>query len=112
MVRMVVLISLTHIKLGTIDFECLNLFLLFFREIFTFCAKPYAEFSESEPLGLFKSILKGTRLAKPQMTSIDVYTILLRCWLENPVARPDFKTLAKEFAKMCLNPRRYLSIKV
>ncbi len=49
-------------------------------------------------------------MAKPQMASLDVYTILLRCWLENPVARPEFKTLVKEFAKMCLDPKSYLSI--
>ena len=44
------------------------------------------------------------------MASLDVYTILLRCWLENPIARPDFKTLADEFSKMCADPKRYLSI--
>ena len=80
-------------------------------EIFTFCSKPYAEYPETEPLTIYNCILKGTRLAKPQMASLDVYTILLRCWLENPLARPDFKTLSNEFAKMCLDPKRYLSIK-
>ena len=46
------------------------------------------------------------------MASLDVYTILLRCWLENPVARPDFKTLTDVFTKMLLDPKRYLSIEV
>lgn len=81
-------------------------------EIFTFCSKPYAEYPETDSLTIFNCILKGTRLAKPQMASLDVYTILLRCWLENPMARPDFKTLADEFSKMCMDPKRYLSIDV
>lgn len=79
-------------------------------EIFTFCSKPYAEYPDSDPLTIFNCICKGTRLAKPQMASLDVYTILLRCWLENPIARPDFKILTMEFSKMCMDPKRYLSI--
>ncbi len=79
-------------------------------EIFTFCSKPYAEYSDSDPLTIFNCICKGTRLAKPHMASLDVYTILLRCWLENPRARPDFKTLAIEFRKMCSDSKRFLSI--
>ena len=88
-------------------------FIIFFKiEIFTFCSKPYAEYPENEPQTIYRSIVKGTRLAKPQMASLDLYMIMLRCWLENPVARPDFKTLANEFSKMCLDPKRYASIKV
>jgi len=79
-------------------------------EIFTFCSKPYAEFSDSDPLTIFKCICKGARLSKPNIASLDVYTILLRCWLENPVARPCFKTLANEFKKMSNDPKRFLSI--
>jgi serine/threonine protein kinase len=77
-------------------------------EIFTFCAKPYAELDQIEVIG---SIIKGVRLARPPMASIDVYTILLRCWLEKPYTRPSFKELSDEFEKMSLDPRLYLSIK-
>lgn len=79
-------------------------------EIFTFCSKPYAEYPDTEPLTIYNSIQKGTRLAKPEMASLDVYIILLRCWLAEPEARPNFKLLANEFDKMCLNPKKYLSI--
>ncbi len=81
-------------------------------EIFTFCSKPYAEYPETDPQTIYNSIVKGTRLAKPQIATLDVYTILLRCWQENPMARPDFGTLTNLFSKMCLDPKRYLSIKV
>ena len=78
-------------------------------ELFTFCAKPYAELGPTETV---RALVKGVRLAKPQMASIDVYTILLRCWLEKSYTRPSFKELSDEFEKMVLEPKRYLSIKV
>jgi epidermal growth factor receptor len=78
-------------------------------ELFTFCAKPYAELDPTETV---RAIMKGVRLSKPQMASIDVYTILLRCWLEKPYTRPSFKELSDEFEKMGLEPKLYLSIKV
>ena len=78
-------------------------------EIFTFCAKPYAELDALETI---KSIEKGIRLAKPQIASIDVYAILLSCWLEKPFARPSFKELSEEFEKMSLEPKSFLSLKV
>ena len=77
-------------------------------EIFTFCAKPYAEL---EQLEVISSIIKGVRLARPPIASIDVYTILLRCWLEKPYTRPSFKELSDEFEKMCIEPKLYLSLK-
>ena len=51
------------------------------------------------------------RLAQPQMVSIDIYKILLNCWLENPVARPSFAKLNDDFAKMVFEPKRYLSVR-
>ncbi len=77
-------------------------------EIFTFCAKPYAEIEPSE---IVSSIIKGVRLSKPQMVSTDVYLLMLKCWLENPMARPNFSKLSDDFAKMSLEPKRYLSMK-
>lgn len=77
-------------------------------EIFTFCAKPYAEI---EPTEIVSSIIKGVRLSKPQMVSTDIYLLLLKCWLENPIARPTFAKLSEDFAKMSLEPKRYLSMK-
>lgn len=77
-------------------------------ELFTFCAKPYGEI---ETINIISYIKKGVRLAKPQMASIDVYAILLRCWFEKPYTRPSFKELSEEFEKMTQDPKRYLSIR-
>lgn len=78
-------------------------------ELFTFCAKPY---SEIETINIISQIKNGVRLSKPQMAGIDVYAILLKCWFEKPYTRPSFKELSQEFAKMSLDPKRYLSLKV
>ena len=77
-------------------------------EIFTFCAKPYAELEQKD---IAISIVKGTRLAKPQMASVEVYKILLSCWMENANVRPTFQYLSDEFTKMYNEPKRYLSVK-
>ena len=50
-------------------------------------------------------------MAKPQMVSTEIYLIMLKCWLENPLARPNFSRLSDSFAKMSLEPKRYLSMK-
>lgn len=78
-------------------------------EIFTFCAKPYAEIETSE---LVKKILSGIRLSKPPMATLPVYNVLIRCWLVDPDARPTFKDLNLDFAKFAMEPIKYLAIKV
>ena len=77
-------------------------------ELYTFCAKPYAEIDSPD---VASSIIKGVRLAQPQMASNDIYKILLNCWVETPVARPSFSKLSDDFTKMSLEPKRYLSMK-
>jgi serine/threonine protein kinase len=76
-------------------------------EIFTFCAKPY---NEIEAIDLVKSLLKGVRLTKPNMVGLEIYTIMLRCWLEEPLARPSFKELGHEFSILCDFPKKFVNI--
>lgn len=77
-------------------------------EIFTFCAKPY---SEIETINIINYLKKGVRLSQPKIASIEVYAILLKCWLENPCSRPSFKELNSIFSRMCIEPKNYLSFK-
>lgn len=76
-------------------------------EIFTFCAKPY---NEIEAIDLIKSLLKGVRLAKPDMVGLEIYTTMLRCWLEEPFTRPSFKELSHEFSIMSESPKKFVNI--
>lgn len=78
-------------------------------EIFTFCAKPYAEIEPSE---LVKKILSGVRLSQPQIATLSVYNVMIRCWLADPDARPTFDDLRNEFAKFAMNSKHYLVLKV
>jgi serine/threonine protein kinase len=78
-------------------------------EMFTFCAKPYNEIDNTN---LISCLQNGVRLAKPNIASLEVYTTLLKCWVENPAARPTFKELSGEFSKMCQNSNSYLAIVV
>ncbi|CAF0744980.1 unnamed protein product [Brachionus calyciflorus] len=77
-------------------------------EIFTFCAKPYAEI---ETINIINYLKKGVRLSQPQIASIEVYAILLKCWLEKPYSRPSFNELSVEFLRMSQDPKNYLSFK-
>ena len=79
-------------------------------EIFTFCAKPYAEIGDAAELVL--RIAKGVRLAQPQMVGIDIYLVLIKCWMESADARPTFKELGDEFARMSESANNYLDFKV
>lgn len=78
-------------------------------EIFTFCAKPYAEIETTD---LLKKILAGVRLSMPQMVTLNVYNLMIRCWLVDPDSRPTFKDLTSEFNKFAANPHQYIVIKV
>jgi hypothetical protein len=44
------------------------------------------------------------------MCTIDVYMIMIKCWMLDADSRPSFKELADEFAKMARDPGRYLVI--
>jgi L1 cell adhesion molecule len=53
---------------------------------------------------------KGERLPQPPICTIDVYMIMIKCWMLDADSRPSFKELSDEFAKMARDPGRFLVI--
>lgn len=77
-------------------------------ELLTYGAKPYENVSARDVPDLLE---KGERLPQPTICTIDVYMLMVKCWMIDPESRPSFKELAEEFAKMARDPGRYLVIK-
>uniref|UniRef100_A0A6I8P4Y4 Receptor protein-tyrosine kinase n=1 Tax=Ornithorhynchus anatinus TaxID=9258 RepID=A0A6I8P4Y4_ORNAN len=77
-------------------------------ELMTFGAEPYSGLRLSEVPDLLE---KGERLAQPQICTIDVYMVMVKCWMIDENIRPTFKELANEFTRMARDPPRYLVIK-
>lgn len=77
------------------------------RELLTYGGRPYEHTPARDVPDLLQ---KGERLPQPNICTIDVYMIMIKCWLMDPESRPSFKELADEFAKMARDPGRYLAI--
>jgi L1 cell adhesion molecule len=76
-------------------------------ELLTYGERPY----ENVPARDVPELLeKGERLPQPAICTIDVYMIMIKCWMLDAESRPSFKELADEFAKMARDPGRYLVI--
>ena len=76
-------------------------------ELLTYGGRPY----ENVPARDVHDLLaKGERLPQPPICTIDVYMLMIKCWMLDPDSRPGFKELAEEFAKMARDPGRYLVI--
>uniref|UniRef100_A0A3Q3J7H0 Receptor protein-tyrosine kinase n=1 Tax=Monopterus albus TaxID=43700 RepID=A0A3Q3J7H0_MONAL len=76
-------------------------------ELMTFGSKPY----DSIPASEIASVLeRGDRLPQPPICTIDVYMIMVKCWMIDPSSRPRFRELIAEFSKMARDPSRYLVI--
>ncbi|XP_046377160.1 epidermal growth factor receptor-like isoform X2 [Haliotis rufescens] len=76
-------------------------------ELFTYGQKPYDSIRARDVPDLLE---KGERLPQPSICTIDVYMIMIKCWMLDADSRPSFKELAEEFAKMARDPGRYLVI--
>ena len=76
-------------------------------ELLTYGARPYENTPAREVPDLLE---KGERLPQPGICSIDLYMILVKCWMVDAESRPHFKELAEQFAKMARDPGRYLCI--
>ncbi|RMB90366.1 hypothetical protein DUI87_33252 [Hirundo rustica rustica] len=74
----------------------------------TFGAEPYAGIRLAEVPDLLE---KGERLPQPHICTIDVYMVMVKCWMIDENIRPTFKELANEFTRMARDPPRYLVIK-
>ncbi|XP_068092451.1 epidermal growth factor receptor [Hyperolius riggenbachi] len=76
-------------------------------ELMTFGSKPY----DGIPASDISTILeKGERLPQPPICTIDVYMIMVKCWMIDAESRPRFRELSAEFTKMARDPSRYLVI--
>ena len=73
----------------------------------TYGGRPYENVPAREVPDLLE---KGERLPQPCICTIDVYMIMIKCWMLDAESRPSFKELAEEFAKMARDPGRYLVI--
>ncbi|BFZ21756.1 hypothetical protein BsWGS_24794 [Bradybaena similaris] len=76
-------------------------------ELFTLGKKPYDGVRTKDVPILLE---KGERLQQPIICTIDVYMIMVKCWMLDADSRPSFKELQEEFAKMSRDPGRYLVI--
>uniref|UniRef100_A0A3Q2XQ34 Receptor protein-tyrosine kinase n=1 Tax=Hippocampus comes TaxID=109280 RepID=A0A3Q2XQ34_HIPCM len=71
--------------------------------------EPYSTMRPQEVPDLLE---KGERLSQPPICTIDVYMVMVKCWMIDENVRPTFKELANEFTRMARDPPRYLVIKV
>uniref|UniRef100_T1DFZ1 Receptor protein-tyrosine kinase n=1 Tax=Cupiennius salei TaxID=6928 RepID=T1DFZ1_CUPSA len=76
-------------------------------ELLTYGQRPYENIPAREVPSLLE---KGERLPQPAICTIDVYMIMIKCWMLDAESRPPFRELAEEFAKMSRDPGRYLVI--
>ncbi|KAG8442790.1 hypothetical protein GDO86_011560, partial [Hymenochirus boettgeri] len=76
-------------------------------ELMTFGLKPYDGIPASEISTILE---KGERLPQPPICTIDVYMIMVKCWMIDAESRPKFRELSAEFTKMARDPTRYLVI--
>ncbi|XP_071956949.1 fibroblast growth factor receptor-like [Antedon mediterranea] len=65
-------------------------------EVFTLGAVPYPRIDTETLLNNLKA---GKRLPKPEHCLEEVYRLMLRCWLKNPIERPNFDNIVEEFTE-------------
>ncbi|XP_029698332.1 melanoma receptor tyrosine-protein kinase-like [Takifugu rubripes] len=76
-------------------------------ELTTFGLKPY----DGIPAGEISSVLeRGERLPHPPICTMDLYMIMVKCWMIDPSSRPTFGKLTAEFSMMAQDPSRFLII--
>ncbi|XP_053715073.1 melanoma receptor tyrosine-protein kinase-like isoform X2 [Synchiropus splendidus] len=78
-------------------------------ELMTFGSKPYDGIPASEITAVLE---RGERLPQPPVCTIDVYMIMVKCWMIEPSSRPTFRELIVEFTRMAQDPPRYLAVQV
>ncbi|KAJ8265668.1 hypothetical protein COCON_G00147670 [Conger conger] len=78
-------------------------------EMMSFGEEPYTTTRPQEVPDLLE---KGERLAQPPICTIDVYMVMVKCWMIDENVRPTFKELANEFTRMARDPPRFLVMKI
>jgi L1 cell adhesion molecule len=76
-------------------------------ELLSYGAKPY---EGVEPRDVPALLERGERLQQPSICTIHLFSLIIKCWAQNPDARPTFATLVAELAGMAADPGRYLVI--
>ncbi|XP_022103983.1 epidermal growth factor receptor-like isoform X2 [Acanthaster planci] len=76
-------------------------------ELMTFGGKPYDGVRARDVPDLLE---KGERLQQPPISTIDVYMLMVKCWMLDEESRPSFKQLSDELGRMAKDPQRYLVI--
>ncbi|XP_045155267.1 receptor tyrosine-protein kinase erbB-2 [Echinops telfairi] len=76
-------------------------------ELMTFGAKPYDGIPAREIPDLLE---KGERLPQPPICTIDVYMIMVKCWMIDSECRPRFRELVSQFSRMARDPQRFVVI--
>lgn len=76
-------------------------------EMFSYGQRPYEIVRAREVPDL---LAKGERLPQPSICTIDVYMLMIKCWMLDAKSRPSFRELADAFEKMARDPGRYLVI--
>nr|NP_001089062.1 erb-b2 receptor tyrosine kinase 2 S homeolog precursor [Xenopus laevis]ABG35748.1 receptor tyrosine kinase ErbB2 [Xenopus laevis] len=76
-------------------------------ELMTFGAKPYDGIPAREIPDLLE---KGERLPQPPVCTIDVYMIMVKCWMIDSECRPKFRELVHELSRMARDPSRFVVI--
>ncbi|CAI4223107.1 unnamed protein product [Auanema sp. JU1783] len=74
-------------------------------EILTFGQSPYQGMDSNS---LVRYLQNGNRLSQPNNCSIEVYQLLIQCWVVNPESRPTFLLLSDRFREFCRVPTLYV----
>lgn len=76
-------------------------------EILSYGNRPYENLSARNVPELIEN---GLKLPQPNICTLDIYCIMVSCWMLDVDSRPTFKHLAERFAEMARDPGRYLVI--
>lgn len=76
-------------------------------ELLTYGGRPYEDVPAKDVPDLLE---KGERLPQPSCCSIEVYMLMIKCWMLDAESRPSFSELTEQFSKMAQDPGRYLII--
>ncbi|XP_078619979.1 epidermal growth factor receptor-like isoform X3 [Branchiostoma floridae x Branchiostoma japonicum] len=76
-------------------------------ELMTFGGKPYDGVRARDVPDLLE---RGERLPQPPICTLDLYMVMVKCWLLDADARPNFSELVDTFHKLAADPPRYIVI--
>ena len=78
-------------------------------EIYTYGAKPYEEMRAKDMQAF---LAQGRRLDQPSICTVDVFSVVVLCWLPEPASRPNFRELVERFARFFRDPPKYFWVEV